>query len=108
MPPIDRRAGTKDRRATGTLSPTEYKVLAMYADSGSQQAVAANLNLKLQTVKNHLQTVYRKLEVNSAIAAFKRMGWLAVDSVDNLVDNSADSGLDKPASGRYDGIEPVG
>ena len=96
MLPTDRRVGTKDRRVNGSLSPMEIKVLALYANLGSQQEVADALEIKLQTVKNHLSSIYKKLGVSSAISAFKRMGWLAVVDVDNLVDNSPAEGVDNP------------
>jgi DNA-binding NarL/FixJ family response regulator len=47
------------------LSPREWEVVGANRRLGKQKLVAAELDISLQTVKNHLTTIYRKLGVSS-------------------------------------------
>ena len=58
------------------LSPREYEALRLYAWLGRWQDVADALGISLQTVKNHCQTAYAKLDAESVLQAYRKLGWL--------------------------------
>lgn len=66
------RRGSKDK----ALSPREKIAISTYARLGYQQLVAQEMNISVQTVKNHLSQVYLKLGVNNALEAMTVIGWL--------------------------------
>ena len=51
------------------LTDAESQVLAMTAKGMKRRAIAETLSLSERTVSNHLQHVFEKLEVNSALEA---------------------------------------
>jgi DNA-binding NarL/FixJ family response regulator len=65
--------------AATALSPRELDVLKAYAMTGNQRLAAEVVGLSVQTVKNHLRSVYSKLGVSDGIGAFRAMGWLCID-----------------------------
>ncbi|MGW8379741.1 LuxR C-terminal-related transcriptional regulator [Streptomyces sp. ODS28] len=56
----------------GTLSGRERDVLAYLARTMTTEEIAAELYLSVNTVKTHLKSVYRKLEVTRRSAAVRR------------------------------------
>ena len=58
------------------LTARQRSALAAYAETGDYDAAARQLGVNLQTYKNTLQVVYRKLDVTGAIDAFRVLGWL--------------------------------
>ena len=66
------------------LAPRELDVLRLVATGAKQEAVAHELGITVQTVKNHLTSAYRRLGVTSAIEAFGTLGWLRVPVVDEI------------------------
>src|SRR4029077_3483894 len=66
------------------LSVAEYRTLSSYAVLGDQDAVARDLGLSVQTVKNELTGAYKKLGVRTPIAAFRAIGWLRLPHEDRL------------------------
>jgi LuxR family transcriptional regulator, maltose regulon positive regulatory protein len=54
------------------LSPRELEVLRLLADGRSNQAIAAELVISLDTVKRHLSHLFSKLEVANRIQAVAR------------------------------------
>ncbi|NDR56184.1 GAF domain-containing protein [Pseudoruegeria sp. M32A2M] len=56
------------------LSTREYEIAQAYAQGETYQAIAARLNIAPSTVRTHLATIYRKLEVSSKIALRARLG----------------------------------
>jgi DNA-binding CsgD family transcriptional regulator len=61
-------------------TPTQLRVIRAYVRLGSQKAVAHELDISLQTVKNHLSALYVRLDVGSSIGALSRLGWIAIPS----------------------------
>lgn len=61
-------------------TPQQVKVLEAYARLGSQKAVAHELGLSVQTVKNHMQSLYGRLGVGGAMEALQAMGWVRTPS----------------------------
>jgi DNA-binding NarL/FixJ family response regulator len=49
------------------LSPRERQIVTFIADGCSNQDIAARLSLRIQTVKNHLSRIYRKLGVPNRV-----------------------------------------
>jgi two-component system nitrate/nitrite response regulator NarL len=49
------------------LSPRERQIITFITDGCSNQDIAARLSLRIQTVKNHLSRIYRKLGVPNRV-----------------------------------------
>lgn len=67
------------------LSPREMEVLTRIAHGDSNKEIARMLNISDQTVKNHISSILRKLNVNdrtqAAIYAL-RQGWVKMKDID--------------------------
>jgi DNA-binding NarL/FixJ family response regulator len=69
-----------DRGHARLLTPREEEILALVAEGLSNKAIAAELGLRLHTVRNHVQNVLTKLGAHSkleAVALATRSGLLA-------------------------------
>jgi len=53
--------------ASWHFSPRERQIVALLANGCSNQEIANRLGLRLQTVKNHLSRVYRKIGVPNRV-----------------------------------------
>lgn len=63
-------AGTASSAAgAGKLSPREREVIALLAQSASNKEIARELNLSESTVKIHVQSILRKLDLSSRVHA---------------------------------------
>ena len=51
--------------AKPTLSPREWQIAQLVARGQSNAAIADELGLRIQTVKNHLSIIYTKLGISS-------------------------------------------
>ena len=49
------------------LSPRERQIVTLLSDGCPNQQIADRLGLRLQTVKNHLSRIYRKLGVPNRV-----------------------------------------
>lgn len=58
------------------LSPREVEVMQLCAKGYKHKEVAFALEISTQTVKNHLSTAYRKLDVGSLQGALVKLGWV--------------------------------
>ncbi len=56
------------------LSPREIEIASAYAQGDTYQVIAARLNIAPSTVRTHLATIYRKLEVSSKLDLHARLG----------------------------------
>ncbi len=56
-----------------TLSPREYEVVELLAEGLSNKELAERLSISLHTVKNHIKSVFRKLEVGSRLELVSRL-----------------------------------
>lgn len=61
--------GTARRRRAGAPTARELEVLALVAQGMTNREVAAELSISDQTVRRHLQNLYRRLGVSSRAAA---------------------------------------
>lgn len=55
------------------LSPREYEVVELLAEGLSNKELAERLSISLHTVKNHIKSVFRKLEVGSRLELVSRL-----------------------------------
>jgi DNA-binding NarL/FixJ family response regulator len=65
------------------LSAREIEVLDLAARGNSNKIIARKLGISDQTVKNHISTILRKLEVNDrteAVVYALKNGWIRVDA----------------------------
>ena len=64
------------------LTPRETDLLLLLAEGLSNKEIAANLHIAPETVKTHLQNIYRKLDAKGRMAALKaarKLGFVAHD-----------------------------
>jgi len=70
------------------LSPREQQIAERYAAGCSYQQIAAELHIAPSTVRTHLATIYRKLEVSSKVELAGRLSG-AVATPRDMVDHAA-------------------
>lgn len=63
------------------ITRSEFVALRAYALTGSQKLAADQIGISYQTLKNQLANAYEKLNVNDAISAYVKLGWLSVPDV---------------------------
>jgi len=66
------RGAVERARVAEPLTPAERRVLELLPTYLTEQQMAAQLFVTRNTVKSHLKSVYRKLEVPSRAAAVQR------------------------------------
>ena len=49
------------------LSPREYQIAQLVASGRSNRQIAERLVISEQTVKNHIQSIFRKLSLNNRV-----------------------------------------
>jgi DNA-binding NarL/FixJ family response regulator len=68
------------------LTPREREVLERAGQGMTNRQIAADLGLRPQTVKNHLSSVLRKLDVRTrtqAVLSAAREGWVELEGLDS-------------------------
>ena len=60
----------------GVIRPREWDVLRALSTGRTAADVGHELHISEQTVKNHLQHVYKVLGVDSLVGAYSVLGWL--------------------------------
>jgi DNA-binding NarL/FixJ family response regulator len=63
-----RQIGTNDS-SVSALTPTEIKVLALLGKGKSNKEIAHEMNCSVKTVKNHLNSIFQKLDVSNRTEA---------------------------------------
>lgn len=58
--------------ATETLTATEVRLLAFLADGHSYQKAADSMSISINTVRDHVRSIYEKLQVHSKSAAVSK------------------------------------
>ena len=67
-PPLETAQGSSGASAPRwRFSPRERQIVTLLASGCSNQEIADRLGLRLQTVKNHLSRIYRKLGVPNRV-----------------------------------------
>ncbi len=61
------------------LSPREFQIAQFYAGGSTYQEIAATLHIAPSTVRTHLTTIYRKLEVSSKLELHARLAGAAAE-----------------------------
>ena len=72
------------RDVMAPLSQREMELLGQLGQGRSNKEIAHTLNITAQTVKNHITSILRKLDVNDrtqAVLAGLRYGWITLDDV---------------------------
>lgn len=82
-PRADRLGGRAERIGSDlTLTPREIEILALITRGASTHRIAAELFISLKTVKNHLASIYEKLDVTDrtqAVLTALRLGLVTLD-----------------------------
>jgi DNA-binding NarL/FixJ family response regulator len=58
------------------LTGRELQILTALANGWTVVRVARELNITTQTVKNHIGSAYKRLQVKNRYEAFLELGWL--------------------------------
>ena len=61
------------------IRPREWDILRALSTGRTAADAGRDLFISEQTVKNHLQHVYRVLDVDSLVGAYSVLGWLRAD-----------------------------
>jgi DNA-binding NarL/FixJ family response regulator len=64
---VQRRGGPRSPLPAGTLTPRELDIVAALVDGASNREIAERFDISLQTVKNHLSTIFDKLGVSTRL-----------------------------------------
>ena len=64
---VQRRGGPRSPVPAGTLTPRELDIIAALVDGASNREMATRFDVSLQTVKNHLSTIFDKLGVSTRL-----------------------------------------
>lgn len=80
---FDRLRGAPAKQAStephAQLSDSQYKILRLIAEGFSNREIASRVHLSENTVKSHIQEIFRKLQVRNRVEAALRAtkdGWL--------------------------------
>jgi DNA-binding CsgD family transcriptional regulator len=66
-----RRTGPATGPGAG-LTPKETRLLGLLAEGHSYESAGANLDISLNTVRNHVRSIYEKLQVHSRSEAVSK------------------------------------
>lgn len=69
---------TGEKNSGSFLTRRETEILKLLAEGLKNSEIAQRLNISIETVKTHLQNIYRKLEVKGRIGALKKAGIMGV------------------------------
>jgi len=64
--------------ATPVLTPRQRQVLRLSALGRPARVAAVELGISPQTIKNHLEDIYRKTDSHTLVDALRAVGWLRV------------------------------
>lgn len=82
-PAVDRRRSRAAVPAEFSLTPREIEILAMITRGASTTRIGSELYISVKTVKNHLASIYEKLDVTDrtqAVLSALRLGLVSLDS----------------------------
>ena len=67
-----------ERAPLPILTPRETEILIILAEGLSDKEIATELHIATETVKTHLQNIYRKLDAKGRIGAVKAARRLSI------------------------------
>lgn len=73
------------------LTRGELRALQALARASTAKEAAAMLGTTEQTLRNMTARGYKKLEVNNAVAAFRRLGWLRAPTIIAVEDEAEET-----------------
>jgi LuxR family maltose regulon positive regulatory protein len=76
------RSDISARPLKGILTQRETELLPLLAEGLSDKEIATKLHIAIQTVKTHLQSIYKKLNAKGRIAAVIKARVLGLISYD--------------------------
>ena len=77
-------AGKVMETLAAPLTPREKEILSYIANGQSNKQIAHNLHISVQTIKNHVTSILRKLNANDrthAVVMAMRHGWISPEEV---------------------------
>jgi LuxR family maltose regulon positive regulatory protein len=77
--PNSESAPTADGEVFASLSPQEQRVLRLLADGRTNREIAGELVVSVNTVKDHVKHLYRKLGVGNRVQASEAARHLKLD-----------------------------
>lgn len=80
--------------ATRGLTPGEYRVLKAYVDHEKHEDAASSLGISTQTLKNHLGSIYKKLDVKKAHSAVYKLALESGTDIFSGVETAPSTGTD--------------
>ena len=90
-----------------SLTPRELQLAKLVAEGFSNQQIADRLRLSRQTVKNHIQAAYRKLEVRNRIDLSLRLTGKTVEDLRRRFVVLPPDSSDSPEAWTIGGIKPA-
>ena len=66
------------------ISRRELEVFTLYIQGNVGKVIGTRLGISEQTVKNHLASVYAKLDVDNGRAAAWKLGWVKPTPVNRI------------------------
>jgi DNA-binding NarL/FixJ family response regulator len=55
------------------LTPREWEIVTLVFEGKTREAIANRLNVKVRTVRHHLERIYQKLDVNDKVGLVLRI-----------------------------------
>ncbi len=60
------------------LTPSQLVILRLRATGMTNDAIATQLVVSPQTVRNHVQNAFKRLGVNDIVSALNALGWVKI------------------------------
>lgn len=80
----------RQRHLGDPLTPRELDVLVAMADGRTGATTARDLGMSVQTLKNHLTSVYDALDASGLVSAYHLLGWLRPSPIAELEQRERD------------------
>lgn len=88
-------------------SSRQLQIMEAYVRTGSQKATAFECGISIQTVKNHLTSLYARLDVSGAMGALRALGWIALPDESPVCGQLSSCGRPAGHHGLHGGMRPI-